>query len=53
MLVAGDLFDSPQVTREVVSATCAAFGNMPRPVYVIPGNHALGAREIRLEPPGG
>lgn len=39
VLVAGDLFDSPHVTKATVSAACAAIGALAVPVLVIPGNH--------------
>lgn len=42
VLVAGDLFDSPHVTKATVSAACAAIGEMSVPVFVIPGNHDHG-----------
>jgi DNA repair exonuclease SbcCD nuclease subunit len=41
-LVAGDLFDSPSVTKYFVSAACSGIGKMEIPVYVIPGNHDHG-----------
>lgn len=42
ILVAGDLFDSPHVTKATVSAACAAIGSLKAPVLVIPGNHDHG-----------
>lgn len=39
VLVAGDVFDSPHVTRATVSAACAAIGALAVPVLAIPGNH--------------
>jgi DNA repair exonuclease SbcCD nuclease subunit len=42
VLVAGDLFDSPQVTKATVSAACTAIGLLKVPVVVIPGNHDHG-----------
>lgn len=39
VLVAGDLFDSPHVTKATVSTACAAIGSLNVPVLVIPGNH--------------
>lgn len=42
VLVAGDLFDSPHVTKSTVSAACAAIGSLNVPVFVIPGNHDHG-----------
>lgn len=42
ILVAGDLFDSPHVTKATVSNACAAIGSLKIPVLVIPGNHDYG-----------
>jgi DNA repair exonuclease SbcCD nuclease subunit len=42
VLVAGDLFDSPHVSKSTVSAACAAIGSLQVPVLVIPGNHDHG-----------
>jgi len=42
VVVAGDLFDSPHVTKATVSAACEAVGLMRVPVLVIPGNHDHG-----------
>lgn len=42
VLVAGDLFDSPQVTKATVSSACSAIGSLKVPVLVIPGNHDHG-----------
>ena len=42
LLVAGDLFDSPQPTRQDVSAACSAIGALELPVLAIPGNHDHG-----------
>ncbi|MCW1886063.1 DNA repair exonuclease [Luteolibacter flavescens] len=42
VLVAGDVFDSPQATKATVSAACAAIGSIGVPVLVIPGNHDHG-----------
>lgn len=42
ILVAGDLFDSPHVTKATVSAACAAIGSLKIPVLAIPGNHDHG-----------
>ncbi|MCE2725348.1 MAG: metallophosphoesterase, partial [Planctomycetaceae bacterium] len=39
VLVAGDLFDSPTPTRTVVAQALGVIGEMPVPVYAIPGNH--------------
>ncbi|MDZ7778412.1 MAG: DNA repair exonuclease [Gemmatimonadota bacterium] len=39
VLVAGDLFDSPSPSRDVVSAAMSAVGAMEVPVLAIPGNH--------------
>ena len=42
VLVAGDLFDSPNATKATVAAACAAIGSIGVPVYAIPGNHDHG-----------
>ena len=42
IVVAGDLFDSHQPTRQDVSAACSAIGALDLPVLVIPGNHDHG-----------
>ena len=42
VLVAGDLFDSPSVTKYFVSGACSAIGRMTVPVFAIPGNHDHG-----------
>jgi len=42
ILVAGDLFDSSQATKSIVSSACAAIGLLKIPVLVIPGNHDHG-----------
>lgn len=39
VVVAGDVFDSPHVTKSIVSTACAAIGSLKVPVIVIPGNH--------------
>lgn len=39
VLVAGDLFDSPTPTKDVVSRALAEIGKCPVPVLAIPGNH--------------
>lgn len=39
VIVAGDLFDSPSVTKSTVSAACAKIGALGVPVFAIPGNH--------------
>lgn len=43
VLVAGDLWDSVTPTKKLVSQTLKAIGEIPVPVYVIPGNHDHGA----------
>ncbi|MCH6198630.1 DNA repair exonuclease [Aquiflexum sp. LQ15W] len=43
VLVAGDLWDSITPTKALVSETLHAIGQIPVPVYVIPGNHDHGA----------
>jgi len=42
ILVAGDLFDTPTVTKATVSAACSAIGRLGIPVLAIPGNHDHG-----------
>lgn len=39
VVVAGDVFDSNNLSNETVSAACDAIGSIGVPVYVIPGNH--------------
>lgn len=42
VLVAGDLFDSPTVSKSIVSLALGKIGEIRVPVYVIPGNHDHG-----------
>ena len=42
VVVAGDLFDSPSPTRTVVAQALGVIGEIPLPVYAIPGNHDPG-----------
>lgn len=42
LLIAGDLFDTPTVTKATVSAACSALGQLALPVFAIPGNHDHG-----------
>lgn len=42
VIVAGDLFDSPHVTKATVSAAFSAIGSLKIPVIAIPGNHDHG-----------
>lgn len=42
IVVAGDLFDTPTVSKATVSQTCSAVGKLGVPVLVIPGNHDHG-----------
>lgn len=42
VVVAGDVFDSFTAEKSVVSAACAAIGQIPAPVFAIPGNHDHG-----------
>ncbi|MFM8291255.1 MAG: exonuclease SbcCD subunit D [Planctomycetia bacterium] len=42
VVVAGDLFDSPTPARTVVAQALGVIGEMPLPVYAIPGNHDPG-----------
>lgn len=39
VVVCGDLFDSPGVTKGTVSAAMGAIGKIGLPVFAIPGNH--------------
>jgi DNA repair exonuclease SbcCD nuclease subunit len=43
VVVAGDMWDSITPTKQLVSKTLKAIGEIPVPVYVIPGNHDHGA----------
>lgn len=51
VVVCGDVFDSPHATKSTVSAACSAIGQMPVPVYVIPGNHDHGGPGSLWEQP--
>jgi len=51
IVVAGDLFDSPSVTKATVSAACGAIGEIDVPVFVIPGNHDHGGPGSLWEQP--
>ena len=42
VIVSGDLFDSPHVTKATVSAAFSAIGSLKVPVIAIPGNHDHG-----------
>lgn len=42
VLVAGDLFDSPTPTKTIVAQALGVIGEIPVPVYAIPGNHDHG-----------
>ena len=42
VLVAGDLFDSPTPTKTVVAQALGVIGEIPVPIYAIPGNHDHG-----------
>lgn len=42
VLIAGDVFDSPTPTKTVVAQALGAIGEIPVPVYAIPGNHDHG-----------
>ena len=39
VLVAGDLYDDPSVTDDVVHQGCLRLSRVPCPVFVLPGNH--------------
>jgi DNA repair exonuclease SbcCD nuclease subunit len=51
VLVAGDLFDSPTPTRTVVAQALGVIGEIPVPVYAIPGNHDHGGHGSLWEQP--
>ena len=42
IVVAGDLFDTPTVSKATVSQACSAIGKIKIPVIAIPGNHDHG-----------
>ena len=42
ILIAGDLFDSPRPTGEVLAKALQALGKISVPIYCIPGNHDPG-----------
>ena len=42
VVVAGDLFDTPTVSKATVARACSLIGALGVPVYVIPGNHDHG-----------
>jgi DNA repair exonuclease SbcCD nuclease subunit len=42
VVVAGDLFDSPNATKATVAAACSAIGAIGLPVFCIAGNHDHG-----------
>ena len=42
VVVSGDLFDSITPFNSTVSAACSAIGELPVPVFLIPGNHDHG-----------
>lgn len=39
ILIAGDLFDDENVTRETILMLCREFENFGKPVFIAPGNH--------------
>lgn len=51
VLVAGDLFDSPSPTKTVVAQALGVIGEIPVPVYAIPGNHDHGGPGCLWEQP--
>jgi hypothetical protein len=51
VLVAGDLFDSPTPTKTVVAQALGVIGEIPVPVYAIPGNHDHGGLGSLWEQP--
>lgn len=42
VVVAGDLFDSSSADKAAVAEACSAIGQIPIPVFAIPGNHDHG-----------
>ncbi|MBK9120185.1 MAG: metallophosphoesterase [Phycisphaerales bacterium] len=47
LLIAGDLFDRPEVEEELLVAVQQALAHVARPVLVVPGNHdALGPTSV-------
>lgn len=51
VVVAGDLFDSPTPTKTVVAHALGVIGEIPVPVYAIPGNHDHGGHGGLWEQP--
>src|SRR5688572_10153466 len=51
VVVAGDLFDSPTVTKAMVSAACSAIDDFKIPVFAIAGNHDHGGPGSLWEQP--
>lgn len=51
VLVAGDLFDSPTPSKTLVAQALGLIGEIPVPVYVIPGNHDHGGLGSLWEQP--
>lgn len=51
VVVAGDLFDSPTPTKTVVAHALGVIGEIPVPVYAIPGNHDHGGHGCLWEQP--
>jgi len=51
VVVAGDLFDSPTPTKTVVAQALGVIGEIPVPVYAIPGNHDHGGHGGLWEQP--
>ena len=51
VVVAGDLFDSPTPTKTVVAQALGVIGEIPAPVYAIPGNHDHGGLGCLWEQP--
>lgn len=39
IVVAGDVFESNQITRKTVSKACEAMSEIGMPIYLLPGNH--------------
>ena len=51
VLVAGDLFDSPTISKNLVSRALGTIGGIPAPVFAIPGNHDHGGLGSLWEQP--
>jgi DNA repair exonuclease SbcCD nuclease subunit len=51
VVVAGDVFETNQVSRQTVLRACAALAEVPVPVFLLPGNHdPLDAASVFRQP---